>query len=398
MNSEIRDQYWVMARRNRVHGLDPIRNACRDAGNPQEHLKIIHVAGTNGKGSTVNYLRTILNEAGYKTGTFTSPHLSAHFDRIRIDNRWIEEDVFNSYLQRNMDAVEKYDLGMFEIDTLIAFEWFYDQKVDYAIIETGLGGRLDNTNIIEKPLLSLITTIGYDHMQILGDRLTQIAFEKAGIIKRGSTCLYGYLRPECVNVIRRRAERVHAAVHGIERYYDRGRNRMEFMGCEYEISGAEYQKANASLAIAAASFLGIHTDTEQMKKAIAECGWPGRFEKIRENPDVILDGAHNEEGVRALVSSLKDLKKPLTVVFSALRDKPGKKMASILREHCDELIITAFENARADTTDDLKTDGAIVIDDWKKAVSEALKKSENGTVVITGSLYFISTVRSELMD
>lgn len=131
-----------MARRNRSHGLQPIREACRRAGNPQEKLKVIHVAGTNGKGSTVNYLRTILCEAGYKTGTFTSPHLTAHFDRIRIDDRWIEEDVFNTYLEKHISDIEELDLGMFEIDCLIAFEWFYDQKVDYAIIETGLGGRL----------------------------------------------------------------------------------------------------------------------------------------------------------------------------------------------------------------------------------------------------------------
>ena len=398
MSTEKKDQYWVMARRNRSHGLEPIREACRRAGNPQEKLKVIHVAGTNGKGSTVNYLRTILCEAGYKTGTFTSPHLTAHFDRIRIDDRWIEEDVFNTYLEKHISDIEELDLGMFEIDCLIAFEWFYDQKVDYAIIETGLGGRLDNTNIISSPVLELITTIGMDHTRILGERKTQIAFEKAGIIKKNSHCLYGYLDEECAMIMRMRAGRMQAAAHGIEPYRGISAEEMVFRGSVYEISGAGYQKANAALAIAAAQFLGIHTDTPVMKKAIRECQWKGRFETVCASPRVIIDGAHNEEGISALCRSLDMLEKPLTVVFSALRDKPGRKMAAALKEHAERLIITHFENARADVTQSLAVAGAEIIEDWEKAIDSALEKAGPGTVVITGSLYFVSVVRSRFLN
>ncbi len=397
MENNKRDQYWVMARANRYHGLEPLRKACAKLGNPQNELKIIHVAGTNGKGSTVNYIRAALNALGFRTGTFTSPHLSAHFDRIRIDDEWIAEEVFNQYLEKNMEIIETYDLGMFEIDTLIAFEWFRDMHVDYAVIETGLGGRLDNTNIIENPLLSIITTIGYDHMAVLGDRLSQIAFEKAGIIKPYGHCIFGYVKPECERVIRLRAGMMHAAALRLENFRDLGLGEMEYHNVRYEISGGEYQKANAAMALAAIRFLGFDITCVKVKEAIAQCTWKGRFEKVSEHPDVILDGAHNEEGIHALCASLRHLKKPLAVVFSALRDKPGRQMASMLEEYADLLIVTAFDYYRADTTDDLVSEHGVIENDWHTAIEKAKRFAQEGTVVITGSLYFISTVRDYLM-
>lgn len=398
MENEIRDQYWVMNRRNRFHGLAPIREACRKAGDPQDHLRVIHVAGTNGKGSTVNYIRAVLNSLGYKVGTFTSPHLMSHFDRIRIDDAWIEEEVFNAYLNRNMEAIEELDLGMFEIDLLIAFEWFYESGVDYAVIEAGLGGRLDNTNILKHPLLSIITTVGYDHMAILGERLGQIAFEKAGIIKPYGHCIHGYLGPSCEKVIRARADTMHAALYGIQKYRSVDVNAMEYRGCVYEIQGGQYQKANAALALEAIRFLGFDITSSAVRRAIRECMWKGRFEKISEDPDIILDGAHNEEGIRALCASLGTLKRPLTIVFSALKDKPGRQMAALLEAHADLLIVTAFEYERADQTERLAPENALIIDDWHEAIARAEHFAKDGSVVITGSLYFISTIRQHLLN
>lgn len=398
MENKIRDQYWVMDRRNRYHGLEPLRKACAKIGDPQDHLKVIHIAGTNGKGSTVNFIRSALNGLGYKVGTFTSPHLITHFDRIRIDDMWIPEEVFNRCLQKNMQAIEELDLGMFEIDCLIAFEWFYEQKVDYAVIETGLGGRLDNTNIIKNPLLSLITTIGYDHMAVLGSRLTQIAFEKAGIIKHGGHCIFGYLDPSCKKIIQGHARHMHAAAYGIGPYRDLDENHMEYQGCVYEVNGGQYQKANAALALEAVRFLGFDIRDEQIIKAIRECLWKGRFEKVSENPDIIIDGAHNEEGIRALCASLQYVKRPLAVVFSALKDKPGRRMASMLEEYADLLIVTGFEDERADSVNHLVSQHALVENDWRKAIEQAAACAQGGTAVITGSLHFISTVRQYLTD
>lgn len=397
MQSEKKDQYWVMARRNRYHGLAPLKRACESLGNPQESLKIIHVAGTNGKGSTVNYMRSCLNALGFRTGTFTSPHLDAHFDRIRIDDAWIEEETFNGYLEKYMQIILENDLGMFEIDTLIAFAWFADMKVDYALIETGLGGRLDNTNIIEKPLLSIITTIGYDHMAVLGERLTQIAFEKAGIIKPGGHCIFGYVNSSCEKVIRAQANRRHAAAYRLPAYRDTGRNEMEFHGVSYEIKGARYQKANAAMALEAIRFLGFDITSENVKKAICQSMWKGRFEKLSEHPDVIVDGAHNEEGIRALCASLDDVKRPLAIVFSALSDKPGRKMASMLEGYADLLIVTNFASERASDTRQLLSAHAEIEEDWRHAVARAKQFAHEGTVLITGSLHFISTVREALM-
>ena len=386
-----------MARRNRYHGLAPLKKACEAIGNPQESLRIIHVAGTNGKGSTVNYMRSCLNALGFKTGTFTSPHLDAHFDRIRIDDAWIEEETFNEYLEKYMRIILENDLGMFEIDTLIAFAWFADMKVDYALIETGLGGRLDNTNIVEKPLLSIITTIGYDHMAVLGERLTQIAFEKAGIIKQGGHCIYGYVNNSCEKVIRAQAIRTHAAAYRLAEYRDTGRNEMEFHGVSYQIKGARYQKANAAMALEAIRFLGFDITSEKVKNAIRSSMWKGRFEQLSEHPDVIIDGAHNEEGIRALCASLDDVKRPLAIVFSALSDKPGRKMASMLEGYADLLIVTNFASERASDTRQLLSARAKIEEDWRQAIERAKQFAHGGTVLITGSLHFISTVREALM-
>ena len=393
--SEQRDIEWVMRRKNRRHGLEPIKEVLRLCGSPQDHLKTVHIAGTNGKGSTVSYLRSLLTAAGYRTGTFTSPHLVHHCDRIRIDNEWIPETVFLDYLKQDMPYIEQYDLGMFEIDTLIALQWFRDQKADIILMETGLGGRLDNTNVFQSVLLNIITTISYDHTDVLGSRIQQIAFEKAGIIQPGSRCLIGPLDPHAETVIRRTAERKHAAVIKVRKYRSLADHEFAYKGVKYSFRGAQYQKQNASLALEAAWLLGIDISSETSRRAIAENSWAGRFEKAGEDPLIIIDGAHNEEGMEALCRSLQTLPHPVTAVFSALADKPAEKMARRLKSCCDHLILTHFDNARSDRTA-LKMAGAETIPDWREAVETARGRNE-GTVIITGSLYFISLVREYLL-
>ncbi|MBR4162011.1 MAG: bifunctional folylpolyglutamate synthase/dihydrofolate synthase [Solobacterium sp.] len=386
---------WVMQRKNRYHGLSPLKKACEKIGNPQNDLKIVHIAGTNGKGSTTNYLKDILIANGYKTGTFTSPHLIDHRDRIRINDAWIPEEKFLYYLNRFMDLILEYDLGMFEIDELICFAWMKEEKVDYLLLETGLGGRLDNTNIIEHPVLEIITTIGFDHMNVLGNRLSQIAFEKAGIIKPYSRCAIGFLNEKAIPVIQKNAWRKHASVIPVNTYRPLSANMFVWQKESYKIQGASYQKRNACLALHAAWLLGMDVKTEKIKEAVYTSKWLGRFEKVHEHPLVILDGAHNEEGVLALIESMKNLPRPLTVLFSALKDKPAKKMAILLEKNCDHLIVTHFENQRSGDEKDFAVKNAKIIHDWQKAVNECLEQSqENVTIVITGSLYFISLVRA----
>lgn len=390
------NEEWVMSRKNRNHGLLPITRVLEELGNPQDAVRTIHVAGTNGKGSVTNDLHEILMAQGYKVGMFTSPHLVTHRDRIRINAEWIPEDVFHQYLIEHIDAIEREDLGMFEIDCLIAFLWFRDQHVDYAIIECGLGGRLDNTNVISHPQLEIITTIAYDHMNILGDRIQQIAFEKAGIIQKNTTCVIGYLPEKVLPVIERRAVRMHASLVKCPSYDDIGGQGLRFEEDTYMLSSmALYQKKNAALALESAKLLGIDIHCDKTKDALKRAEWAGRFEIMAQHPLLIVDGAHNLEGMQALTASFINLPRPITVVFSALKDKPGSAMAQLLLQNCDRLIITQFVNARADTLDGLSIEHAETMMDWQEAIAKARKETNpSGSVVITGSLYFVSLVRN----
>ena len=386
-----------MKRKNLNHGLEPLKNVLNKYGNPQDKIRCIHVAGTNGKGSTCNYLKDILVSKGYKVGMFTSPHLITHRDRIRINDSYISEDVFHHYLLKHFDEIEENHLGMFEIDTLIAFEWFEKEKVDYAIVECGLGGRLDNTNVITHPQLCIITSIGFDHMNLLGNRIQQIAYEKAGIIQPNTTCVIGNVNDEAYNIIQKRAHRVKGKVIPFGRYFPITKNTFCFESDTYEIStNAIYQMHNASLALKSAELLGIDIHHIDVHQTVQNSLWKGRFETICDDPRVIVDGAHNEEGMKALCESMKGLERPIVCVYSALKDKQVHQMAYLLKEHCDHLIVTEFKNERADSAEDLFIDGCEVIKEAENAIHTAMQLCKNGTVVITGSLYFVSFVRSFL--
>lgn len=390
----IYNEEWVMQRKNHNHGLTALRKVLNNCGNPQNQIRCIHIAGTNGKGSTTNYLKDILLSQGYRVGMFTSPHLVEHRDRIRINDAWISEEEFHTYLMKHMDEILENDLGMFEIDTLIAYEWFCDKHVDYALIETGLGGRLDSTNLIESPQMCLITSIGFDHMQILGNRIEQIAFEKAGIIMPYTLCLCANVDAKAECIIRRVAYRKHARLLSLPKCRSIGEKSFVFENDVYHLStSALYQVKNASLALYASKMLGIDIHNEHVKKVVAKSMWKGRFETIQQDPCVILDGAHNTEGVSALCASMQQLQKPVVCVFSALKDKQVHQMAYAIQKHCDVLIVTEFENDRADRVEDLYIAGAIVEKDYLQAIQKAIRLALGGTVVVTGSLYFISKVR-----
>ncbi len=394
-NREYIDEEWVMKRRNENHGLSPIKSVLKIYGDPQDHIHCIHVAGTNGKGSTCNYLKDILISQGYKVGMFTSPHLITHRDRIRINQDYISHEVFQKYLLDMKDLIESYHLGMFEIDTCIAFRWFYEEQVDYAIIETGLGGRLDSTNVIQRPDLCVITSIGYDHMNLLGNRIQQIAYEKVGIVKKNTPCVIGNICKDAKSVIQKNIQRKHARMISLDSYYVKDKHLFSYEDTLYEIpSIAFYQYHNASLALLSSKLLGVDIKDSTVKETLKHSFWKGRFEKVHDDPVVMIDGAHNEEGIRALCESMQVLKKPIYCVFSALKDKEVHKMASLLKRNCDVLMITQFENERADTMEDLYVDGSILEKDYQKAIQNAMQQCNNGTVVITGSLYFISIVRN----
>lgn len=390
---------WVMSRHGHSHDPEDMKKFLASVGSPQNTFGTVHTAGTNGKGSFVNYLSDILISQGKKTGMFTSPHLISHLDRIRINGQWIPGETFMEYLNRYYDLISEQDLSMFEIDVLIAFSWFRDEQVDIAVIECGLGGRYDSTNVLDEPELSVITTVGFDHMERLGDTLGKIAWHKAGIIHDDSRVLAGNIPDEAMAVIEQEAENHHAKLYRPLEYLPGENNTIIISGEAYEMStDALYQRENAVLALSAARLLDIDISSPEVKNAIKTSVWKGRFETVGEHPRVILDGAHNTHGIAALTASLKTVQRPLVCVFAALRDKRGAMMAEMLAGVCDRLIVTEFDMYRAGHAQAYLVTGAELVMDWKEAIAKAKEYAgKDGTAVITGSLYFISVVREYLM-
>lgn len=394
---------YITKRTKRTYGLSEFRKFMQDIGNPQDQLRCIHVGGTNGKGSTTNYIRSILQQAGYKVGTFTSPHLETHHDRIRINDQSISDEDLVRYANQYVNQWEAYGVTMFEIDMFISVMYFLENQVDYAIYEVGLGGELDATNIIN-PLLSVITTIGYDHMDYLGNTIEEITRAKAGIIKHQTPLITHERKDVCITIMREVCEEKQAELievkdaekiqYGKEIIFDY-QNLSNLKICTY----AHYQVENACNAIEVCLWLRDHqvliTD-EQIRQGLKEANWKGRFELVHENPLVFLDGAHNEHGMMALVDTVKQMGYSLTIVFSALRDKETDKMLEMLLSVSDDIIVTEFTFYRAKPADALAGNYPVqVVYDWKEAIATALSHQKE-MVLITGSLYFISDVRSYL--
>ena len=387
---------WVMSQKSYKGDIFNFRKCMAELGNKQDRLKVIHVAGTDGKGSTVHFIMDALMALGYKVGTLQSPHLLTHLDRIRINDQYIDEKYFLDKVNENYDYFIEHRFSMFDIDYFIMTDYFLDNNVDYAVIEVGLGGRLDSTNVINNTLLSIITTIGYDHMDRLGNTLEEIVREKCGIIKQGSHTLIGKLAPNLVDIVRDTCKSLNNTLHQVKDYEYIAKRHFRYREHEYNISSfALYQMENASLAIEAiytlASLEGFEIDFEKLKQGIASSMWLGRFEVINEDPLVIIDGAHNAHGMRALVDSLKQLPKPIVCVFSALKDKEYLKMLEMLKNEVEEITITTFENYRIYDVHSIPEDKMIKVeDDYLKAINDAIDTKK--TVIICGSLYFISEV------
>ena len=384
---------WIMSRRNNDYSFEHFQKVCQLKGDLQDRIPMVHVAGTDGKGSTVSYLSFLLRSQGFKVGTFTSPHYLVHQDRIRINNENIPDDVFLRILNEELDFFLEHDLSMFEMDYLIMCRYFLEEKVDMAVVEVGLGGRLDSTNAVHHPILSIITTIGYDHMDRLGNTLEEICTEKCGIIKKDSKVLIGHLEPSCTKIAEECAKSHHCDFYQLGEYEDLGDRRFRFRGEVYEISSyAKYQLHNASLALYAFAIVAdecrFTIDLNAAKQALKSAVWQCRFEIVREDPRVILDGAHNIHGITALAGSFDQFSGSKCIIFSALKRKEYARMAKILSEHCDQLVITGFDNAEA--IDPSSLQGYEIEKDYRIAIEKAMERYDN--VLICGSLYFLSDV------
>ncbi|HEY4289722.1 MAG TPA: folylpolyglutamate synthase/dihydrofolate synthase family protein [Puia sp.] len=321
-------------------------------GNPEQRLRTVHVAGTNGKGSTSHMLAAIFQEAGYKTGLYTSPHLKDFRERIRVNGEMIREDFVTDFVQRVQPLSEKIDPSFFEITVVMAFDYFVQEKVDIAIIEVGLGGRLDSTNIIT-PDLSVITNIGYDHMQFLGDTLPAIAFEKAGIIKKGVPVVVGQHDQETAPIFRQRAaeEETRLIFADQQRWVSDWKYQRHTLVVEtttspiaddkeyytLDLTGI-YQVKNLITVLESIHILrslGWKLPQQVVEKALKHVkrltGLHGRWEIIHEYPDIVLDVAHNEDGIRQLVRQIEVTDhEELHIILGMVKDKAIDKVLELL--------------------------------------------------------------------
>lgn len=387
----------LMSRKNSEYGLKKFSECLTSLGNPQYDLSCIHVGGTNGKGSTTNYIRSGLQAAGYTVGSFTSPHLVVHNDRIRINDENISDEDFLYYINKSVPLWDAYGLSMFEIDMLVSIWYFLDRKVDYVVYEVGLGGTLDASNVI-LPRVSAITNVEMDHMNILGDNLIDIASQKAGIIKESIPVFTTELKAEVVDVFSTRCKDVNTILNRVKvpNYTKEGKNiYFNINGIDLNLyNQAVYQVSNVSLAVNVLQFLGI--DDKSIVKGIENTSWAGRFEEIKDG--IYLDGAHNLVGMRELVKSVEGLPRPLTVVFTALADKDYKPMVDLLSSHFDRVIITEFNFYRAESAENLAGSHDVeIVQDWKSALDIINNKDIVGTRFVTGSLYFVSDARDYLL-
>lgn len=402
------------------------REVLRKLGNPHETFKVYHVAGTNGKGSTCAFLNNILCAMGKKVGLFTSPHLVRINERIKIDGEDISDEEFlNAFTKVNAAINElytdEYMLTFFEYVFLIAVVAFSTKKVEYAIFEVGLGGRLDATNIFDKKIASIITSISMDHMEILGDRIDKIAYEKAGIIK-SEVPVYFYGENEIVrNVIIDKANKVNSHYHMIcknDIEIIRKNNKViDFsIANMYDRYGVltvpfvmEYQTINATLAIAAlCGEFKEELTREKIMEGIIKTSWPGRMEEVMK--DVYVDGSHNYEGIEHFVKYVNEVStdKKVYVMFSVVKEKEYKDMMNLIAriKNCEGFIVAPVESSRAlaatDMEDYLKKHVKVPVyrfDSIKEAIIYSMnKKGPDEVLFCTGSLYMVGEIKKQLQE
>ena len=399
-------------------GLDRIRVVLEALGRPQDKLRIVHVAGTNGKGSTCAMIDAALRAAPEsRTGLFTSPHLAEPTERIRINGEPLSTRQFTQAFDRVHAAVEQLltaggiDLHTtyFETVTAMALLIFAEQRVDHVVLEVGLGGRLDATNVVT-PELCVITAVDFDHEAFLGKSLESIAAEKAGILKAGIPAVFSRQRPEAQEVLDARAAQLSIPVARTAAWTISALE-LDARGTRFRLSGerdlritcplpGEHQVENAATAAIALTRLGV--STPNIEKGIARTSWPGRLERISEHPEIILDGAHNPAGARALAAYIDRFysRRRVRLIYGAMRDKAVAEISGILFPRAAQVIVTAPRQARAlspesmrEIVDHPNLRIAPTVDVALELVRDA---SAHDAIFITGSLFLVAEARAIL--
>ena len=398
MFQNVQDAIQYIESKRSKRTIDQFRETLNHCHINMKQKNMIHIAGTNGKGSTVNYLRSLLNAHGYRVGTFTSPYLICHNDRIRVDDEPISDEDLLKYINQYYDIIEKDGLSMFEIDVLIMLSYFQDLDLDYRIIETGIGGLHDKTNVID-PIATAITNIGMDHQEQLGNDIYDIINEKMGIIKPHQMFFTSEEKGTILARLQEQCDVMEVMMYVVPEYqvskypFQFSYRDMNFV---LENQGV-YQVANARLALTIASKL-ITLNPNLCIPAIEEASWKGRYETLTyKDVSVDLDGAHNVPGIIALIQTLK-IKEigDVAIIFSALVDKKYDEMLKLLLREGYTVYLTSFQDERAIHVKNYpEHHHLIVVDDFEDALQLAYEKKQH--IVVTGSLHFISAVRNYLV-
>lgn len=388
MNYDEAVNYYQSPKFSKILGNDALLSLLEYLGNPQNNLSYIHIAGTNGKGSVSLMLSTALIESGLKVGLFTSPYIETFNERIKINNKNIPDTDLISCTETVKSAIDelKLDISAFAKITAAAFVYFSKMKCDIVVLETGLGGRLDATNVVI-PKVSVITKIGLDHTEYLGDTIEKIATEKCGIIKNNIPVVTTSSQTdEALKTIKMCAKSKNSKLYIADKsiQYDLG------------LKG-EYQKENAGIAVCVLELLGISKNS--VINGLKQSFWPARFEFLRSN--LLLDGAHNPDGISALLSSLTKLNRPVHFVIAMMRDKNYEDSAKLIESFGAKVTVTQIDMPRCISAKELaeKFECANVIENPIDAVNFALNNaSQNELVCVLGSLYFAGKIRKNFVE
>ncbi|WP_313528006.1 bifunctional folylpolyglutamate synthase/dihydrofolate synthase [Anaerotignum sp.] len=409
-------------------GLERITNLMEKLGNPEKKIKAVHVAGTNGKGSATAMLSSILHEGGYRTACYTSPHLEKYNERFLIDGKEISDEAFAQIITKTKEACDalvaegKDAPTLFEVVTGAAFLYFAEENVDIAIIEVGLGGRFDATNIIENPILSIIMSISLDHTEFLGNSIEQISMEKAGIIKKSCPVVL-YSQEELVyNIVKNTAEALQAPF-----YCQKGAeikiSSQTLEGTIFDVSSpslaydnlflpllGNHQVQNCVTVLDACEILkesGFPLTKNQIRTGISSTFWAGRMEICKESPLVMLDGAHNVDGIRRLAQSVRNYfeNRKITLVLGVLGDKEYEQMAELILPFANQVVLTEPHSQRKLDANKLanivlrKELPFYIEPEIENAYQKALKiTAETDIILCCGSLYMIGALRSYILS
>jgi len=381
-------------------------------GNPQKSLKTIHIAGSNGKGSTASFISSILQESGYRTGLYTSPHFIKFNERVVINGIQVNDKFIADFITEHEAYIDEHQLTFFEVTTALAFKYFSEEDVDVSVIETGLGGRLDATNVLS-PLAVVITSISYEHTNILGEKLEQITAEKAAVIKPGAKVFTSKLPAEAERVVQEKCDKEDCKLFNITDFVDEGENKLNLMNKVFNFGEIKmpvkgnYQKFNASLAAMVVSNSFPNITYEQIVSGIENTvknTWlQGRYEYFHKSPTIIFDAAHNPEGVENFISEFRneyDNYRKRVLLFGAMQDKAIGTMLKELNTCFDEIHITEIDYERSAKVDAINAEceklgiDAVIVIEPVEFVTSFLNKEPGECLVVLGSIYLLGNIKA----